>query len=202
MYRTSKDGTSYGCDEWRWDFFAKKINKYGYKTFCEIGTAAGQNALFIMQRVNDSDFHLTTIDPYAVYDDFSADPKNVESEVKWHEKKAHENLDPYIHHGHCKMIKAFSKDAVNEFEDESFDVVFVDGNHKYEYVYEDMNLWYPKVKKGGMFSGHDYDVPQFMIDENPDLEFVKDAVDRWFTENNLTLSTEDNDNWVWWMIKE
>ena len=53
-----------------------------------------------------------------------------------------------------------------------------------------------------MFSGHDYDVPQFMIDENPDLEFVKDAVDRWFTENNLTLSTEDNDNWVWWMIKE
>ena len=129
---------TYNCNVWRWDFFSKKINEYRYKTFCEVGTAAGQNALFILQRVNVPNFRVYTIDPYAVYDDFSADPKNGEAEIRWHENKAKENLAPFIQHGDCKMIKAFSKDAVEEFEDESLDVVFVDGNHKYEYVYEDM----------------------------------------------------------------
>lgn len=40
--------------------------------------------------------------------------------------------------------------------DESLDFVFIDGNHIYSYVRQDILDWYPKVKTGGLVAGHDY----------------------------------------------
>lgn len=54
------------------------------------------------------------------------------------------------------MIRALSTQAVDLFEDESLDFIYIDGNHTYESVKEDMELWFPKLKKGGLFAGHDY----------------------------------------------
>lgn len=54
------------------------------------------------------------------------------------------------------MIRATSKIASEIFEDESLDFIFIDANHAYDFVKEDINLWFPKLKKGGIFSGHDY----------------------------------------------
>ena len=41
-------------------------------------------------------------------------------------------------------------------EDESLDFVYIDANHAYDWVVQDIELWYPKVKKGGILWGHDY----------------------------------------------
>lgn len=54
------------------------------------------------------------------------------------------------------MIRATSEVACNFFEDNSLDFVYIDANHAYEFVRQDINLWFPKVKKGGMVMGHDY----------------------------------------------
>lgn len=54
------------------------------------------------------------------------------------------------------MVRCTSLQAVSLFPDESLDFVYIDANHEYSYVLEDMHLWYPKVKKGGLFCGHDY----------------------------------------------
>ncbi len=54
------------------------------------------------------------------------------------------------------MIRTESKIASNLIEDESLDFMYIDANHYYESVKEDINKWYPKVKKGGVFGGHDY----------------------------------------------
>lgn len=54
------------------------------------------------------------------------------------------------------MIRATSKIASEMFEDESLDFIYIDANHAYDFVKEDLELWFPKLKKGGMFSGHDY----------------------------------------------
>lgn len=54
------------------------------------------------------------------------------------------------------MIRAESKKAAELFQDESLDFVYIDANHAYDYVVEDIKLWYPKVKKGGYLLGHDY----------------------------------------------
>jgi cephalosporin hydroxylase len=42
------------------------------------------------------------------------------------------------------------------FENNSLDFVYIDANHAYNYVVQDIELWYPKVKKGGYLCGHDY----------------------------------------------
>jgi len=54
------------------------------------------------------------------------------------------------------MIRTQSKKASEIFADESLDFVYIDANHAYDFVVEDLNLWFPKLKKGGIFSGHDY----------------------------------------------
>ena len=54
------------------------------------------------------------------------------------------------------IIKKTSMEAVKDFADESIDFVYIDGNHLYKYVLEDIIEWTKKVKKGGAISGHDY----------------------------------------------
>lgn len=56
-----------------------------------------------------------------------------------------------------KSIRGLSSEVVSQFEDESLDVVFIDLTHTYESVKEDIGLWLPKVKRGGILSGHDYE---------------------------------------------
>ena len=54
------------------------------------------------------------------------------------------------------MIRATSEVAADMFERESLDFVYIDANHAYDFVVEDIKLWYPKVKSGGYLCGHDY----------------------------------------------
>lgn len=52
-------------------------------------------------------------------------------------------------------IKKTSSDYSKLVENNSIDVVYIDGNHQYEYVIEDIKNWITKIKKGGFLSGHD-----------------------------------------------
>jgi len=55
-----------------------------------------------------------------------------------------------------KIIRKDCREAVLEFNDNFFDYIYIDANHEYEYVKNDILSWYPKLKNGGIFSGHDY----------------------------------------------
>lgn len=53
-------------------------------------------------------------------------------------------------------IRMSSVDASFRYKDESLDFVFIDGAHDYQSVKNDINHWYPKVKKGGYIAGDDF----------------------------------------------
>jgi hypothetical protein len=48
-----------------------------------------------------------------------------------------------------------SREAAEIFPDRCLDLVFIDGDHSYEAVREDIGLWSPKVRRGGILCGHD-----------------------------------------------
>lgn len=55
-----------------------------------------------------------------------------------------------------EIIRSTSAEAAPGFADETLDFAYIDGQHHYEAVAEDIALWYPKVKPGGLLCGHDY----------------------------------------------
>lgn len=56
----------------------------------------------------------------------------------------------------CVIHRGFSDDIVPTFEDNFFDIIFVDGNHETEYVYRDGCMSFEKVKTGGYIIFDDY----------------------------------------------
>lgn len=48
-----------------------------------------------------------------------------------------------------------SEVAFSLFADESLDLIFLDGDHKYKGFKQDLENWLPKLKKGGIICGHD-----------------------------------------------
>lgn len=96
-----------------------------------------------------------------------------------------------------KILKSKSIDASLQFEDSTFDLIYIDADHSLEAVKNDINSWLPKVKKGGIISGHDYD-PDI---DNPD--FSKFGVERAVKEifgSNFSLTDESNYK-SWYVIK-
>jgi len=54
------------------------------------------------------------------------------------------------------LIREFSVPAAAAFPDGSLDFVYIDANHSFEHVVADLAAWEPKVRSGGILSGHDY----------------------------------------------
>ncbi len=58
--------------------------------------------------------------------------------------------------GVVEIIRESSETAAARFADQSLDWVYIDGNHHYEFVKRDLELYFPKVKRGGFIVCDDY----------------------------------------------
>lgn len=71
--------------------------------------------------------------------------------------KAESEFDSMMkNYSNITKIKSKSLDASHVFESNYFDAVYIDADHAEECFKEDMKAWIPKVKQGGIISGHDY----------------------------------------------
>jgi predicted O-methyltransferase YrrM len=61
--------------------------------------------------------------------------------------------------GNVSSIQRKSLDALEFVGDESLDLIYVDGDHRYEAVVADIQGWKPKLRKGGVLAGHDWSFP-------------------------------------------
>jgi len=112
---------------------------------CEIGVNAGENALSILKELKIKKLYL--IDPYQKYIQKNAilDPTSTEKE-SLHRLSRFQNVE---------FIKQPSDKATKSII-EPLDFVYIDGNHAYKYVTNDILNYYPLVKQFGFIGGHDY----------------------------------------------
>jgi hypothetical protein len=122
------------------------------------------------------------------------------------------------HEDRAVMVRAASEIAANMFEDNSLDFVYIDANHAYDYVVQDINLWYPKVKEGGYLCGHDYINMDWYNDPNfspngKDKHIyssnfyhgvfgVNPAVDEFCTQNEYHSQVTNEWFGSWWLKKK
>jgi len=106
-----------------------------------------------------------------------------------HQDNRYERAKEYVSGVDCTIIRKTSMEAVKDFEDNSLDFVYIDGMHKYSFVYEDIVEWSKKVKVGGIISGHDYLCTDPATNSVPikwQLHLqVQSAVDRYIEENKI-----------------
>lgn len=67
-------------------------------------------------------------------------------------------LAPYVGYPHyrCFIKQKSSLEAAKEMTDNWFHFIYIDADHTYQSVLDDMNAWWPKVQEGGVLAGHDY----------------------------------------------
>ena len=159
----------------------------GFKVGAEIGVNKGRFSKWIMYKMRRNKPKLFLIDNYPIYEDFGyyADPVR--------QKACYEEAKVRLEKFNCEWVNKSSMEAAEDFLDESLDFVFIDANHHYEFVVEDIAEWDKKVKKGGIVSGHDYSRHMFE---------VKAAVDGWVKSRKIKPWFLTKKNNCWFYIKQ
>ncbi len=61
-----------------------------------------------------------------------------------------------IRSGIVEIHRSTSAECCSQFPDDYFDWIYIDGNHRYEFVKMDLEMFLPKVKLHGLVAGDDY----------------------------------------------
>lgn len=127
---------------------AKEFARRGYRKIAEIGVADGRYSLTLCEHVPDID--LLCVDPWHPY---KGNPRGGPWEQ--HEgnfQKAQDRLSGY----RVRFARQMSHMAALDVDMRSLDAVYIDGNHGYEYVKDDLRTWSKRVRSGGIVAGHDF----------------------------------------------
>lgn len=57
---------------------------------------------------------------------------------------------------HVLHYQMTSEEAGRALDSQTYDLIFIDADHSYESVRDDIQRWWPKLRSGGVFCGHDY----------------------------------------------
>jgi len=128
----------------------------------ELGVRSGELYYYLI--ANCPDLHLLGVDLYEIQ------PEGVGEGHRW--KTLAEPFGGFSHDfnsyytfiqelleefpARATFIKDWTNKACDQIEDGSLDFVFIDADHSYKSVCQDIELWSPKVREGGFITGHDY----------------------------------------------
>ena len=144
----------------RWNILIDLLKDRPHQYGAEIGVFEGDTSVRLMEALPGLDV-LYCIDPFEHYPEQTATLNP--NKAKFHDADYDlvknifiTRMHPYIKR--YQLIQKYSVEAAKAIEEQSLDFVFIDGNHAYDYVVQDIKAWLPKLKKGGLLAGHDYHV--------------------------------------------
>ena len=152
---------------------ADLLHELDFKTGVEVGVAAGKYSQILC--IANPQMKLYGVDPWRPMKDYVDTIDRHVFEVT--RKEAEDRLKGYPNYN---IIYKTSMDAVKDFEDNSLDFVYIDGNHNFDNVTNDIQEWSQKIRAGGIIAGHDY----FRSRGHPDTQVIK-AVNTYTNANKI-----------------
>ena len=127
--------------------------KDGPINYLEIGVADGGNAIHVAQSyAKHSDSKIFCVDPWFDYDDYPE--YKGQQDIAWN--SFNNNIQNFGSIDKFIIKRGLSHEIVSLFKDNFFDIIYVDGNHEEDYVYEDGVMALQKCKPGGYIIFDDY----------------------------------------------
>lgn len=139
---------------WRWNWLEMLIRMHGWTTGAELGVKEGRTSFYLLSR--NPNLSMISVDLWDVQE--GNDQKaGGESYATWDNEGYYQNFNASMKRfGSRSMIyRMFTNEAAPLVTDNSLDFVFIDADHSYDGVKNDIIDWYPKVKDTGMVIGHD-----------------------------------------------
>lgn len=145
-------------------YLSKVIRENNYKIIAEIGIWKSVTVDLILTN-NFSIEEYWGIDPWKIYQNIYRDKDITRKNGKTiRDREYLDKLERYYEYS-CSLAKKYdayhvlrmtSLEASKKFSNRYFDLVFIDADHAYDRVKEDIDVWLPLVRKGGKLMGHDY----------------------------------------------
>ena len=176
--------------KYRTDFY-DIISHRNIKIALEIGVEFGYNARDILNHIPQIEM-LYLVDPF----DGSLTKKRWWKEDRLF-NQCKKNLDPVSKR--VNYIRKKSWEAYPDIEDSSLDFIHIDGAHHIHGVITDIITWWPKVKEGCVFSGHDYYSKSKKRNVLPVVNWIFKDRDIFCTNE---FSRENGNSPSWWVIKK
>lgn len=129
--------------------------KQGFKVGAEIGVDKGN----FMQKFIDVGLKMYAIDNWA------------------NKKQTYESVTRrFANNPLCTIVYKDSMAAVEQFASRSLDFVYIDADHRFPFVAQDLYFWYWRVRRGGIVAGHDYaDTRPDSVDRSIQVKVIVDA---------------------------
>jgi hypothetical protein len=175
--------------------FPQLLCEKSYRIGAEIGVQFGHHAVAMLAAWPGS---LILVDPWKHYGDsppVTAADWNVSQDLQEQiYQQCLANIGPFG--DRAKILRMFSHEAASRIPDESLDFVYLDACHAYVHAKQDLACWFPKVRLGGLISGHDY--TQDNDDPGAGCFGVKAAVNEFAAARTeeLYVSNEEWPNWA------
>jgi predicted O-methyltransferase YrrM len=163
------------------------MEKYNIQTLCEVGVRQGYN---FERMIEHKPNVAVAVD---IWQNTGVASQNDEvftqEELDEQYKRV---MDMEMENESVHVYKNYSHDVSLFFKDGFFDLVYIDADHTYTGVLQDIRDWYPKVKKGGFLLGDDFRQKK----THSGVRFgVMDAVTDFTRENKLSFFVFPTSKW-------
>ena len=133
--------------------YLAQANKVQVNSIVEVGTWYGTNAAVLRSLFPKA--HLYLIDPWVLTPEYQRGGKTMSDLEEDYEKAYRKVCSCFEHDPMVTLLKMTSVEGAKKVPD-GIDLVFIDGDHSYEHVKEDIATWSKKVRPGCLLTGHDY----------------------------------------------
>jgi len=163
--------------------------KHNHVQVLEIGSWCGASTLTwgeSIEKYFNSNGSITCVDAWVPYIDLGVNPTE-DIQMIDNALRKNEVFDVFKHNIQfltnsieIKIHKGWSQDILPSLEKETYDLVYIDGDHKYDIVVSDIKNAVPLLRNGGIMCGDDLELQ--LHECEPSISNINQNVDRLYNE--------------------